>query len=141
MSPVRFMCCIAKADSSLNSRLNVLFVGSFATAASTSKYRRLLSNSFSRAGLFLAQRPLNCDFTRSFINDDIVRVRKDIQRIKALALALFENPAVLFLVLNRILQNFHRSPSPPTFGPRDHLQKLASRLGVSLRGSSEHRSN
>src|SRR5260370_40774733 len=100
----------------------------------------MLSNSFSRAGLFLAQRPLNRDFTRSFIDDDIVRVGEDIQRIKALAFALFENRTVLFLVLNRKFQNFQRSPSPPTFGPRDHLQKLASRLGVSLRSRSEHRS-
>src|SRR5260370_10362650 len=100
----------------------------------------MLSNSFSRAGLFLAQRPLNRDFTRSFIDDDIVRVGEDIQRIKALSLALFENRTVLFLVLNRKFQNFQRSPSPPTFGPRYQFQNLTRRLDVSLSASSDQRS-
>src|SRR5260370_11539826 len=31
---------------------------------------RSLSNSFSRASLFLASRPFNCDFTSRFINND-----------------------------------------------------------------------
>jgi hypothetical protein len=40
-----------------------------------------------------------------------------------------------------MLQNFHRGPSPPAFDPPDQFQKLARRLGVSLRGGCEHRSD
>jgi len=48
-------------------------------------------DSFARAGLFLGHRPVNCDLTCSFINDDVVRVGIDIRRIKALAFVFFEN--------------------------------------------------
>lgn len=72
------------------------------------------------------------------INGAVDFKRAKLTRLKALALALFENRTVLFLVSNRMLQIFQRRPSPSAFGPRDHLQKLASRLGVSLRRRSEH---
>jgi hypothetical protein len=44
-----------------------------------------------------------------------------------------------FLVISGKLEDLHRSRYPPAFGPPNHLQKLVSCLGVSLRSSSEHR--
>jgi hypothetical protein len=50
-----------------------------------------------------------------------------------------ENRIEPFCVLSRKLQVLERSRNPPGFGPRNQLQKLACRFGVSLRRSSEHR--
>jgi hypothetical protein len=72
--------------------------------------------------------------------DPADRVGVNIRRVKALSFVFIENRSVLFYVLSRILQKPERFLSPRAFGPRNHLQKLASRLGVSLRSSSEHRS-
>src|SRR6516162_2346478 len=104
------------------------------------RFNCLLSNNFARASAFLVNWPVNCDFTRSIIDVDVVRVGVNIRRVKALAFVFFENRSVLFFVLMRKLQNLDRFLTPRAFGPRNHLQKLASRLGVSLRSSSEHRS-
>src|SRR6516162_9871383 len=104
------------------------------------RFKCMLSNNFARASLVLGFWPVDCDFTRRFIDDEVVRVGVNIRRVKALAFVFSENRSVLFYVLGRKLQNPERFLSPRAFGPRNHLQKLASGLGISLRGSSKHRS-
>src|SRR5207245_10823036 len=104
------------------------------------RFKCMLSNSFARASLVLGFWPVDCDFTGSFIDDEVVRVGVNIRRGKALAFVFFENRSVLFYVLMRNMQKLDRFLSPRAFGPRNHLQKLPSRLAVSLRSSSEHRS-
>src|ERR1700730_11502564 len=47
----------------------------------------------------------------------------------------------IFLVAERVLQKFLRESRTGAFGARDHLQELASRLGIPLRRSPEHASN
>src|SRR5215471_4050609 len=95
------------------------------------RFNCLLSNSFARASPLLGSWPVKCDFTRSFIDDDVIRMGVNIRRVKALVCVFIENRSVLFFVLSRILQKPERFLSPRAFGPRNHLQKLASRLGVS----------
>src|SRR5215216_7633088 len=62
------------------------------------RFKCVLSNSFARASLFLVNWAVNCDFTRSLIEDDIVRVGVNIRRVKALAFVFFENRSEPFFV-------------------------------------------
>src|SRR6516165_8602950 len=48
------------------------------------RFNCLLSNNFARASAFLVNWPVNCDFTRSVIDVDVVRVGVNIRRVKAL---------------------------------------------------------
>src|ERR1700738_3952108 len=98
----------------------------------------MLSRKLPLTGLFLIKRPVSCDFTSRFINNDVVRMRIDIWRIKPFAFVLLENWSVLFFVLSRVLQKLDRTRSPRAFVPRNQLQKLVCCFGVSLGRCSKH---
>src|SRR5215217_8457161 len=60
------------------------------------RFKCVLSNNFARASRFLGNWPVNCDFTRNFIEDEVVRMGVNIRRVKAFSFVFFENRSVLF---------------------------------------------
>src|ERR1700730_18422943 len=94
-----------------------------------------------RASLFLGHRTVNCDLARMPVDNYVIGVGIYLQRLQPIAFALGELRSELFLVAERVLQNFLRESRTGAFGARDHLQELASRLGIPLRRSPEHASN
>src|ERR1700730_5124877 len=94
-----------------------------------------------RASLFLGHRTVNCDLARLPFDNYVIGVGIYLQRLLPIAFALVELRSELFLVAECVLQNFLRESRTGAFGARDHLQELASRLGIPLRRGPEHASN